>query len=263
MFPILFSVGPVTIYTFGVLLAIGFFTFFFFGWRRLRDKGFGEEKIIDLIILLAVFGFWGSRLAAIFFKDPKILLNPSEYFKLGSNPGLSLGGAVLAGALVLGYFTKKHRWDFWRVADELVIAFLPLAVLWQVGSFLSGYPVGRPTGAFWGLFFPGDLIRRQPVALIAALGYLGLWFFLSKIERRWRTWKWYRSGKPGVIALFFLGLGSLGGFLLAFLTQDSLYYLRFLQGLGLAGFAFAFFMIVRRSGLKLGIKKNETDQISR
>ena len=48
MFPILFSIGPVTIYTFGFLLGTGFFLASFLIWRRLRELGQQEEKIIKI-----------------------------------------------------------------------------------------------------------------------------------------------------------------------------------------------------------------------
>jgi phosphatidylglycerol:prolipoprotein diacylglycerol transferase len=51
MLPIIFSVGPATIYTYGFLLAIGVFLESFIIWRRLRDLGLKEEKVIDFLLL--------------------------------------------------------------------------------------------------------------------------------------------------------------------------------------------------------------------
>lgn len=249
MFPILFSAGPFTVYSFGVLLATGFFLFSFSGWRRLKDQGFNQEKIIDLFLLLAFFGLLGARLVFFLRPESRVSLSLIDLLTINRRPGLSFWGGLTAALLVLKYYCKKHRWDFWRVADELTFAFLPMTILWRVGCFLSGSPVGLPTGGFWGLFFPGDLIRRQPVSLFAAVWYLALWFFLLRVERSWRTWKWYRSSQPGVIALTFLGSAMGGGFLLAFITQNPLYYARWSQVLSLLGIASVLVIVYRRSGL--------------
>jgi phosphatidylglycerol:prolipoprotein diacylglycerol transferase len=199
MLPVLFSIGSVKIYSFGVLLAIGFFGFGFLSWRRLRDLGFDQEKIVDLFFQIVFFGFLFARFLFWLFAGQGLKLIPKEFWLVGKTPGLSFWGFVAGGIAVLKVFSKKQRWDIWKVADELTLAFLPLAILWQAGLFLSGAPLGRPTGAVWGLFFPGDLIRRQPVSLFALLLSLFVLGFLLKIERSWRTWRWYPSGRPGLI----------------------------------------------------------------
>ena len=51
MLPVIFSIGPITIYSLGFLLAIGFFISAFFNWRRLRDLGIDEEKNIDFLLV--------------------------------------------------------------------------------------------------------------------------------------------------------------------------------------------------------------------
>lgn len=148
-------------------------------------------------------------------------------------------------------FAKKNNWDFWRVADEIVYAFLPFAVLVQLGCFFDGSVVGRPTGMPWGVFFPGELIRRQPVALFTAIFFMALWFFLLKAERSWRSWNWYPSGKEGFIFLFFLGLSLLTVLGLAFLEQGRVYYLWFKRLSSFLAFLVINGLFFKRAGFKI------------
>lgn len=250
MFPVLFSIGPFRIYTFGFLLAIGLFLFFFFCWRRLRNLGLNEEKIIDLLLLQIFWGFVFARLFFIIKNWTDFAFHFSSWILLARYPGLSFWGAIVGGILALVWLVRKNRWDFWRVADEVVFSFLPLAFLAQLGCFFNACILGTPTQSPWGLFFPGDFIRRQPVSLFSALAFFLIWIFLLRIERRWRAWGWYKSSAEGFITLVFLGLAFLANFLLAFWTKDRLYYLWLGRGASLAGLFLVLGIFYFRSGLK-------------
>lgn len=263
MLPILLAVGPLKIYSFGFLVFLGFSYFVFVAWRRLRELGLNQEKIIDFVILLALFGVVGARVFFGLIAGIGGQINFKELMNINRLPGLSLTGAVIGGVIAVKFFTSKNRWDMAKVADELVVAFGPMMVLWYIGSFLSGSFVGRPTTAFWGLFFPGDLIRRQPVALFGVVWYLIVWLFLVRIERTWRTWKWYRSKRSGLIALIFLGMALAGGFGLAFLTENDLYLSAAAGILALVGVVGVVGAILYRSGIKIKYKNNQERVVSR
>lgn len=251
MLPVLFSIGPITIYTFGFLLAVGFFLASFLTWRRLRELGLEEEKIIDFLLTLSFFAFVFARLGFIFTHPTNFGLSPARWVLLGRFPGFSFWGALIGGVLALVWFCRKNRWELWRVADEVVFGFLPLSVLIQLGCFFDGCSLGIPTSMPWGMFFPGDFIRRQPVSLFGALFFFLIWILLLRIERHWRTWNWYKSSAEGFIGLSFLGLAFLTGFILAFLEEGRLYYLRFKQGTTFLGFLLVLILFFKRSGIEL------------
>jgi phosphatidylglycerol:prolipoprotein diacylglycerol transferase len=210
MLPVIFSLGPVTIYSLALFIGIGFFLAAFIIWRRLRDLGFNEEEVIDFVLL--------SALAGIFFAKVVNYLANQNFF------GFTLGGIFAGVILVLYLFQKRKNWSFWQVADELVFALLPFSVLFQVGLFLDGSSPGRPTGMPWGIYFPGSLVRTLPVPIFLGVAIFVVWLFILQIERHWRTWEWYRSKNNGLLALVFLGLISLANFGVAFWRQSDLYW---------------------------------------
>lgn len=224
MLPVLFSLGPITFYTFGFFLAIGFFLAAFTIWRRLRDLGFKEEKIIDGIIVLAVGGLLFSRVFFILQNFEKFGVFLSRWLLVGRYPGFSFWGVIVGVFLSLFWFCKKQKWDFWRVADEVAFGALPFFVLVQLGLFFDGTSPGKPTSMPWGVFFPGSLVRQHPVSLFIAIFLFLIWFFLLKIERQWRFWDWYKSKASGFIFLTFLSLLFFANFLLAFLKETKLYF---------------------------------------
>lgn len=228
MLPVLFSFGPITIYTFGFLLAIGFFLAAFIVWRRLRDLGLDEEKVIDFIILAVLGGFLFSRLS-----------------------GITLWGGIIGVVVVSNWFAKKENWGGWQVTDELVFGILPLMILFQVGIFFDGSALGKPTNMLWGIYFPGSFVRSQPVSLFSALALFLIWLFLLKIERQWRIWRWYKSKNDGFLFLVFLILAFLANFIFAFWRQSKIYWYWTEIILSLGGTMLAGMVLYRRSGRKL------------
>lgn len=251
MLPVLFSIGPITIYTFGFLLAVGFFLASFLIWRRLRDLGLDEEKIIDFLLSFSFFAFVFARIGFILTHSTEFGLTPARWFLLGRAPGLSFWGAILGGVLAMIWYCRKSRWDLWRVADEVVFGFLPFSVLIHLGCFFDGCCLGISTSMPWGMYFPGDFIRRQPVSLFGAILFFLIWVLLLRIERHWRTWGWYKSSAEGFISLCFFGLAFLTAFLLAILEEGRLYYLWFKKIAALLGFFLVLILFYKRSGIKV------------
>ncbi len=211
MYPILFSFGPVTIYAFGFFIGLAFFLFSFIAFRRLKELGLKEESIFDLLILSSIAGSLGIWL---------LLALESFAFKT-----TSFWAGLTPFLLTAFYFGKKNKWDFWAVFDELAFAICPFAILFYLGLFLDGSLVGSPTAMPWGIFPPGSLVKSHPVAVFAMVAYLLIWLILLRIERDWRTWRWYKSKRKGFIFFTFLLLALLTSLSLAFLTLNDLYYL--------------------------------------
>jgi len=61
MHPILFEIGPITIRSYGVLVACAFFVSFFLLYKETRRKNFYPDEILDLQLLILIFGVIGAR----------------------------------------------------------------------------------------------------------------------------------------------------------------------------------------------------------
>jgi phosphatidylglycerol:prolipoprotein diacylglycerol transferase len=237
MLSIIFSTGSFNLYTLGFLVAIGVFLEIFIIWRRLKDLGLKEERILDFLMISLLLGLLFSRLLFImqnFHQFGLVLVRWVEFIRF---PGFSFWGWVLGLMISLSWFTKKEKWEFWRVADETVFGILPFLILFQIGSFLDGSGFGRTTNMPWGMYFPGTLLKRHPLSLFSAIFLFAIWYFLLKIERHWRIWDWYKNKEGGFITLSGLGLIFLTHFLLAFLKEAGVYF--YWVGVGLTGIGVA------------------------
>jgi phosphatidylglycerol:prolipoprotein diacylglycerol transferase len=152
MHPDLFSIGPITIHTYGVMVAIGFLLGIGLALRQARKEGIPPEKISDLSFYLLLAAIIGSR---IFY----ILLNPGPYIK---NPVAILkiweGGLVFYGGLIFAVITgviyiKRHNLSLWQIADIFAPSIAVGHAIGRLGCFFAGCCHGRPADLPWAVTF--------------------------------------------------------------------------------------------------------------
>ena len=247
MLPIIFSIGQITIHTLGFLMAVGFFLSGFIVWRRLREQGIDEEKAIDFLLLFYLLGLVFSRSGYILGHFDKFGLNFGRWLALGKYPGLSLLSMLAGMIFALVWFVRNNRWHLGRIADEVTFGAFPLLILLQIGFFFDGSWLGLATSMPWGMFLPGDLIRRHPVSLYGTVLTFLIWVSVIWLERRWRTWEFCRRQGEGFVALISLLFFSLTHLIIAFLEPGGLYYLWLKRAGAFLGFMAAFLILTWRS----------------
>ncbi|HUW21725.1 MAG TPA: prolipoprotein diacylglyceryl transferase family protein [Candidatus Bathyarchaeia archaeon] len=223
MLPILFKIGEFSFSSLGLSLALAFLVCFFIIWRRLREANLNEEKIVDAFLFSVIGAIIMSRAFYILLSWPTFKFNLIKWLYFNYFPGFTFTGALVGFLLSFYFFSRRQKWNFYKVADELIFGLLPFAMVTELGIFLDGSDLGAETGMPWGLFFPGDMVRRHPVSLFKSLLFLSLWVYFLRIERIWRSWNWYRSHKEGFILINFVIFTSVFKLALAFLKPIGLY----------------------------------------
>src|SRR4030067_2470800 len=61
MLPILFKIGPITIYSFGFFLVLAYLAAAFILWREGKRQGYNEEKLLDLSVISLIAAITGAR----------------------------------------------------------------------------------------------------------------------------------------------------------------------------------------------------------
>ena len=162
MYPIAFSLGSIDIYWYGILMAATFVSAFMIARYFARLHGVDLELVENLFYLSAVSALVGSRIGAILPHLGYYLQNPLEIF---SRAGMASHGAILA-IMVVGYFyVRKHKLNYWQLAD-FAAPILPVGHIFiRLGNFLSGELYGPPTDLPWAVEFPGSLGKVHPSQL--------------------------------------------------------------------------------------------------
>ena len=66
MFPILLQIGPITIYSFGVLMALGFYFGSLVSVKEFERRGGDGEAMWSLLVWVFLLGLASSRVLSIF-----------------------------------------------------------------------------------------------------------------------------------------------------------------------------------------------------
>lgn len=224
MYPTLFSIGPLSISSFGVFLSIAFVVYSFVVWKSMRDAGYGDDKIFDSILTSVVCAFVGSRLIFVATHMSLFMPNFLRMFLVWSYPGLSVWGALLTATVVISLYTLKQKLRLAEVFDAYGKA-LPFGMFFiALGIFLDGSVKGKTTTWFTGMKEVGQTGLRHPIGLYAAclaFVYIVAIFVLSSVFKTKHTTP---KGFYGWLGLSFAGLSQV---ILALFRTDLLYFEKF------------------------------------
>jgi len=141
-----------------------------------------------------IAGLVGARLNYILAFNPAYYLqHPWSIFKVQEG-GLSIQGALIAGALFAFWYMKKHRMPMWKTAD----AFAPGIILGQAIGRVSCDVFGIPmSGAWlWGVEVGGRLLHPAQIyeAVLNYILFLVLWNRRKSIQYNGQIFMMYLIG---------------------------------------------------------------------
>ena len=205
MFPTLLQIGPLAVASLGVFLFLAFLTGSFFIWQKGREENFDADLLLDSLFLTAICAFIGARIVFWIFNFQG---NIGQLFNFSKYPGFSFFGGLIGCLVLLAYFCKRQKWDFYKLLDVYVFGIIPAQILLRIGNFLDGSYYGRETAMLWGIKFPGLEKPVHPFSLYEILFLIGLFFLITKLERQYRLFEWYKDkrgqARPGFLFLTYL-----------------------------------------------------------
>jgi phosphatidylglycerol:prolipoprotein diacylglycerol transferase len=205
-FPVLFKLGPLNLYTYGLAVVLAFLVAGLFVFWQAKKRKLDPMRLLNFSPYLIIGIMVGARVYYIFqhFDYYQRHLIEIFYFWQG---GLSMYGGVIAAFLLLLVFLRKESKEKrWVWLDLLGLGLLFGSAIGRIGCFLNGCCFGEECHLPWGIVngFLGDGITRHPTQLYESLGYLiafGIGFFFYSKQQ---------FGKlPGNIFFFSLVLHSL------------------------------------------------------
>lgn len=187
MIPVLFSIGSVKIYTYGVFLVLAFFWGLFFIWKLLRLTSYNEEVVFDGVFLSILGALFFARFFYVLANFSSFGFSFLKFILINAYPGLSLYGALFGGFLTFLLFCLYKRIRLFHIVDYLTTGILVALGFGKLGAFFSGSEIGTRTNFFLSVNYIGYEGKRHLVALYEALiFFLAAWAaykILLKIRR--------------------------------------------------------------------------------
>jgi len=152
MYPELFSVGPITVYTYGVLLAASYLLGLQFAIRRARKWGLDANRVLDLGIYIIIAALLGAKLLLVITDFNTFRASPADVLSIARSGGVFYGGLITAVAVAFWYI-HRHGLPFWTTCDAFAPAIALGHVTGRLGCFAAGCCYGKPTSVPWAVVF--------------------------------------------------------------------------------------------------------------
>lgn len=190
MHPVLFEVGPLVVYSYGFMMALGFIAG---GWVLavgLERRGLVRDFALPMVVWAAVGGLLGARLLYIATERPTRLSEAIAMLTSGS--GYVWYGGLISGVGALSLFIFRHQLPWRTVMDALAPGIALGHSLGRIGCHLAGDGDWGPVtdGAFGvayieavvGWPFPAGT-RVHPTPLYESAAYLLIFLLLFRRAR--------------------------------------------------------------------------------
>lgn len=213
MHPILFKLGPISVYSYGFMVAIAFIAATYLAQRAARQTDISPSFIIDLALLMLFSGIIGARLLYVVLNIKDYIERPLEIIMLQHGGLVFYGGAIFALAAGILYI-KRKRLSVYKIGDLLAPYVALGQAIGRIGCFLNGCCFGKPTDSVFGVVFPGATQPIHPTQVYSSLALIFLYGFLRLLQKI--------GVKEGTVLLFYGLLYSAGRFLMEFLRGDNI-----------------------------------------
>ncbi len=211
MHPIIYKVGPLTIYSYGLMIVLAFIIATFLLSRRAKRQGLDPELIFNLSFLIIISGIIGARTLYVVLNFEYYFNNPVEIIML-THGGLAWFGGLIFASVSCVVYLRHKRLDVYRIFDLAV----PYAALGQaigrIGCFLNGCCYGKEVSHF-GIYFPVHDAILIPTQLYSCLALLTIYLILRVRQNR--------THQKGEIFYLYLFLYSIWRFFIEFFRGDN------------------------------------------
>jgi phosphatidylglycerol---prolipoprotein diacylglyceryl transferase len=216
MKPILFSFGPVHLFSYGLMIASGVLLSIYLMRRENRLHPIAPgETISDLVFVTLAGGVAGSRLYYVLQNWDWYGAHPLHIFAIWEG-GLIFYGGVLAAGIAAALFMRKKNIPVIQGLDFLAPYVALSQAFGRIGCFLNGCCSGKFCDLPWAVSFPSGPEHVHPVQLYESFYLFGLFFLLQRLKRSF----------GGIFALYLTAYAG-GRFLIEYFREGNPAYAGF------------------------------------
>jgi phosphatidylglycerol:prolipoprotein diacylglycerol transferase len=215
-------IDPITLHTYGVILAIAFLAGLWVSSWQARRAGMDAARITDMAVYVLIAGLIGAKLLLVVVEWKSFLQNPRDLLSIFRSGGVFYGG--LLGALpVAWWYARKYSLPGWATADVLAPGVALGQAIGRLGCFCAGCCYGRPTDVGWAVTFRDLYATRQvgtpidtplhPTQIYESVACLLIFLGLVWLARR-KRW-------AGQVTLAYVVLYAIVRFVIEFYRGDA------------------------------------------
>jgi phosphatidylglycerol---prolipoprotein diacylglyceryl transferase len=222
MYPRLLELGPITVYTYGVLLAAAYLFGLQLARVRARKRGLDANRVLDLGIYIIISALVGAKLLLLITDFKSFTADPRELLTLARSGGVFYGGLIVAVIVALWYI-RRVGLPLWTTCDVFAPGIALGHVVGRFGCFFAGCCYGKPTTRPWGITFTDPFAAANvgtplgqslhPTQLYEAGAEFVILMLLLATERKGRPY-------PGRTFWLYMLLYAISRFIIEFYRDD-------------------------------------------
>ena len=212
----LFTIGPITIYGYGLMIAIGILAAYWNTERLAKKSGLNPEPVFDILLIGVGFGIIGAKLLFYITISDQLIANPN-LIKAYLTEGFVVYGGIIFGIVAALLYCKKKKLLFFYYLDCAAPSIALAQGFGRIGCFLAGCCYGAPLDSpisitFTDSAYAPNHIPLFPSQLVSSAFDFVHFFVLCAL---------FKSNKqPGKIGAFYLVFYSIGRFIIEFFRGD-------------------------------------------
>jgi phosphatidylglycerol---prolipoprotein diacylglyceryl transferase len=210
MHPVICKFGPLTIFSYGLMLALAFFMSSILACRQAKKEKYDPDVIFNLLFTAFISGIIGARIFYVIDNLSYYLKNPLEIIML-QNGGLAWFGGLILGVVSVIIYLKINKLPVYKTFD-LIAPFAALAqAIGRIGCLLNGCCYGKESE--FGIYFPVHNDILIPTQAYSSILLILIFIILRFLQDR--------PHKAGQVLYAYLLLYSIKRFSIEFFRADS------------------------------------------
>jgi phosphatidylglycerol:prolipoprotein diacylglycerol transferase len=161
MHPVLIKLGPVTLHSYGVLLALAVLAGIWLASRRARSAGLDADLVWNLGVYAVLSALVVAKIWLVLADWNFYTEHPGEIFSLSTlQAGGTFYGGFLGGVSVILWGAWHYKLPMLKLLDVCSPSLMLGAAVGRLGCFAAGCCWGRPTDVAWSVVFTDEYANQ-------------------------------------------------------------------------------------------------------
>ena len=213
----LFTIGKITIHSYGLCIAVGIIVAYLVAEFRVKRKGMSVDTCFNMAAIAAICGMLGAKLMYYIVEIKSIIENPRLLLDFAN--GFVVYGGIIGGSIACFIYAKVKKLDVLKWFDVIIPEIAIAQGFGRIGCLMAGCCYGRETTSachivFTHSHFAPNNVWLYPTQIMSAAGnFINFLLLVFVIDRLFKN-------RRGIVTSFFLIFYSVGRFVIEIFRGD-------------------------------------------
>jgi phosphatidylglycerol:prolipoprotein diacylglycerol transferase len=162
MYPILFHIGSITIYSYGFFIMLGALAAYYYALKQAPTIGLTSDSTSEMTLLLILSAYAGGKIFLWFSDWDYYMQHPMKMIAF-SGSGFVFYGSFIVCILSLLVFFRIKKINAAPAFDVLAVCTALVHGFGKIGCLMAGCCHGKICSPFWGIVYHDPLSQAHPL----------------------------------------------------------------------------------------------------